>query len=438
MSAAHHKQRQVAKGKRTSPRMNPFKGMLRFWCFDIGSVSFLGTAILGVILACIAAVYGKNDSAELLFSIGIISSSAAVAWHLIRLMANECAQLIPHYRRHIYIQSVTVLVSVFGIGVLFCLALGLTASLASLVLALVMSLTFIWLCLLSTQWFYASFLLFVLMPFIPLIAEHIPLWLSAIVLLILGMLIARACRVLPWRAEARTVYLNGLEMGWFWLPNLQSMRILSRFERYLHPTNFFIGPMLTILLLLLPILALALGLLSHQFHWNAPVLLFLAQFSVISCSLVHWSRVQRSRSTETLLLMPGFDGRKGLIAAFCLGQQRLLNVVVGIMLTCSLLLGWLNGDLNMQLVGHLVLSTYWACALTLGFGCMCRRVLHITLTMMVVAGHSLWVSISLTSLRDGGNLTNWLLWDLLLLLLGQAVLIWGKKTLWKGDVMRSC
>ena len=196
--------------------------------------------------------------------------------------------------------------------------------------------------------------------------------------------------------------------------------------------------MLTILLLLLPLVCLVLGLLSHQFHLNIPVLLFLAQFSVISCSLVHWSRVQRSRSTETLLLMPGFDGRKGLIAAFCLGQQRLLNVVVGIMLTCSLLLGWLNGDLNMQLVGHLVLSTYWACALTLGFGCMCRRVLHITLTMMVVAGHSLWVSISLTSLRDGGNLTNWLLWDLLLILLGQAVLIWGKKTLWKGDVMRAC
>ncbi|MCL1091387.1 ABC transporter permease [Shewanella profunda] len=415
--------------------MNPFKGMLRFWCFDIGSVSFLGTGLLGVILGCIAAVYGKNDSAELLFSMGIVSSSAAIAWQLIRLMANECAQLIPHYRRYIYIQSVAVLASVFGIGVLFCLVLGLTASLPTLVLALVMSLTFIWLCLLSTQWFYASFLLFVLMPFMSLIASHIPLWLSTIALLVLGVLIARACRVLPWRAEARTVYLNGLEMGWFWLPNLQSMRILSRFERYLHPTNFFIGPMLTILLLLLPILALALGLLSYQFHWNAPVLLLLAQFSVISCSLVHWSRVQRSRSTETLLLMPGFNGRKGLIAAFCLGQQRLLNVVVGIMLMCTLLLGWLNADLNWPLLAHLVLSTYWACALILGFGCMCRRVLHITLTMLIVAGHSLWVSISLASLRGGGSLVDWLLWDLLLVLLGQIVLFWGKKKLWQGDVI---
>lgn len=24
--------------------MNPFKGMLRLWCFDVGSVSFLGIA----------------------------------------------------------------------------------------------------------------------------------------------------------------------------------------------------------------------------------------------------------------------------------------------------------------------------------------------------------------------------------------------------------
>lgn len=425
----------AATTKRAQQRLNPFRGMLRLWCFDIGSVSFLGVGLLGVILACLAAVNGKNDSAELLFSMGIVSSSAAVAWQLIRLMASECSPLIPHYRRHIYIQSITVLASVFAIGVLCCLMLGLTSSLASLVLALVMSFAFIWLCLLSTQWFYASFLLFVLVPFISLMTVHIPLWLSVIALVVLGGLIIRVCRALPWRAEARTVYLNGLEMGWFWLPNLQSMRILSRFERYLHPTNFFIGPMLTALLLLLPVACLTLGVLSHQFHWNIPVLLLLAQFSVIMCSMVHWSRVQRSRSTETLLLMPGFDGRTGLIAAFCRGQQRLLNVVVGIMLACTLLLGWLDGELNMQLVGHLVLSTYWACALILGFGCMCRRVWHVTLTMMIVAAHSLWVSISLASLRDGGNLDDWFIWDFVLMLLGNLVLIWGKKTLWKGDVI---
>ncbi|MEI8601738.1 hypothetical protein P4S55_12860 [Shewanella sp. PP-Sp27a-2] len=283
--------------------MNPFNGMLRLWCFDVGSVSFLGTGLLGMVLGCITALQGKSDSAELLFSMGIVSSSAAVAWQLIRLMASECAQLIPHYRRHIYIQSAVVLTSVFGISVLFCLALGSTSSLPTLVLALAMSLAFICLCLLSTQWFYASFLLFVLVPFISLITGYVPLWLSEIALVALGAFIIRICRALPWRAEARTVYLNGLEMGWFWLPNLQSMRILSRFERYLHPTNFFIGPMLTILLLLIPAVCLVLGVLSHQFHQNFPVLLLLAQFSVIMCSLVHWSRVQRSRSTETLLLM---------------------------------------------------------------------------------------------------------------------------------------
>ncbi|PIW63122.1 ABC transporter permease [Shewanella sp. CG12_big_fil_rev_8_21_14_0_65_47_15] len=435
MSAPELNLMPAATTNRAHQRLNPFRGMLRLWCFDIGSVSFLGTGLLGVILAGIAAANGKSDSVELLFSMGIVSSSAAVAWQLIRLMASECSQLIPHYRRHIYIQSLVVLACVFAIGVLCCLALELTSSLASLVLALVMSLAFIWLCLLSTQWFYASFLLFVLVPFISSIAAHIPLWLSMMTLVVFGGLIIRVCRALPWRAEARAVYLNGLEMGWFWLPNLQSMRILSRFERYLHPTNFFIGPMLTILLLLLPVVGIVLWILSHQFHWNFPVLQLLAQFSVISCGLVHWSRVQRSRSTETLLLMPGFDGRKGLIAAFCRGQQRLLNVVVGIVLVCTLLLSWLDGDLNIPLLGHLVLSTYWACALTLGFGSMCRRVWQITLTMMIVVAHSLWVSISLASLRDGGNLDDWFIWDFVLMLLGNLVLIWGKRTLWKGDVI---
>ncbi|AVV84604.1 hypothetical protein [Shewanella putrefaciens] len=435
MSAAHHKQIQVAKGKRTSQRMHPFMGILRLWCFDIGSISFLGTGLLSLVLGGVAGWFGQKDSLELFLSMGVVSVSAAIAWQFIRLMASECSQLIPNYRRNIFIQSGLILSSVIGILLILCVSFGFVASLPILVLALVISLGFIGLCLLAAQWFYAAFLLFMLMPFISLIERHIPLWLSLSVLLIMGIVIIYQCRTLPWRGNARVVYLNGLEMGWFWLPNLQSMRILSRFERYLHPTNFFIGPMLTILLLLLPIFTLGLGALSLQLQWDFPILLLLAQFSVISCSLVHWSRVQRSRATETLLLMPGFNGRQGLINAFYHGQQRLLNVIAGMIFVCSLLLGGINGDVSLLLVAHLTLSTYCACALILGFGCMCRRVLHVTLTMMIVAGHSLWVSISLASLRGGSNLTDWLLWDILLSLVAQVVLVWGKKTLWKSDIM---
>ncbi|MGL4579929.1 ABC transporter permease [Shewanella xiamenensis] len=419
----------------TQHSINPFNGMLRLWLFDVGSVSFLGTGLFGLALSVLAGWAGQKESFDIFVGMGIVSTSAAVAWQLIRLMASECSILIPRYRQNIFIQCEVMLIGVFSLAVLLCVLFDFTSSLSLLVFAQGISLGFILLCLRQTQWFYSSFLLFILVPFSSALAEQVPLWLSIIVLFVLVVLIWRRCLVLPWRVEARSVYLNGLEMGWFWLPNLQSMRFLSRFERYLHPVNFFIGPMLTVLLLLLPVLTLVLGVLSHQFNWDFPVLLLLAQFCVISCSLVHWSRVQRARATELLLLMPGFDGRTGLVNAFARGQQRLLYLISVGMLLCSVFITWLNGGISAPLLAHLVMSTYWACALVLGLGCLCRRVLQVSLTMLVVLGHSLWVSISLAALQHDGHLYYWLIGDLLLVVLGQIALFGGRKKLWRGDIV---
>ncbi|MDH0446686.1 ABC transporter permease [Shewanella sp. GD04112] len=418
----------------TGHSLNPFNGMLRLWFFDVGSVSFLGTGIFGLALSVLAGWAGQKASFDIFVTMGLVSTSAAVAWQLIRLMASECSILIPRYRQNIFIQCEVMLIGAFSLAVLQCVLFDLTDTLSLLVFAQGISLGFILLCLRQTQWFYSSFLLFILVPFSNELAEQVPLWLSIIVLFVLAALIWRRCLVLPWRVEARSVYLNGLEMGWFWLPSLQSIRILTRLERYLHPVNFFIGPMLTVLLLLLPVLTIGLGIVSHELHWNFPVLLLLAQFSVISCSLVHWSRVQRSRATEMLLLMPSFDGRAGLVKAFGRGQQRLLLLLSLSVLICSLFVTWLDGDLSLPLLAHIVMSTYWACALVLGLGCLCRRVLQVSLTMLVVLGHSLWVSISLAALQHEGSLLYWSLGNLVLLILGQIALIWGSKKLWQGDI----
>ncbi|MFB2650609.1 ABC transporter permease [Shewanella mangrovisoli] len=425
---------QVPEKLGTHHSINPFNGMLRLWLFDVGSVSFLGTGIFGLVLSILAGWAGQKESFDIFVAMAVVSTSAAVAWQLIRLMANECSILIPRYRQNVFIQCEVMLIGVFSLAVLLCVLYDFTSSLSLLVFAQGISLGFILLCLLQTQWFYSSFLLFILVPFSSDLAEQVPLWLSLAVLFVLAALIWRRCLVLPWRVEARSVYLNGLEMGWFWLPSLQSMRILSRLERYLHPVNFFIGPMLTVLLLLLPVLTIVLGVLSHELHWNFPVLLLLAQFSVIGCSLVHWSRVQRSRATELLLLLPGFDGRAGLVKAFARGQQRLLFFIgIGILLS-SLFITWLNGNMTLALLAHLVMSTYWACALVLGLGCLCRRVLQVSLTMLVVVGHSIWVSISLAALQHEGSLFYWSLGNILLVILGQIALYWGSKKLWQGDI----
>lgn len=419
--------------QRQGRAMAVFNGMLRLWCYDVGCVSFLGAGLMGLVIGIVVAWLGEPTSFAMMMSMTISSAAAAVAWQFVRLSASESLLLIPRYRQHIVGQCVVVMVTIISLCVLLTLGFGFTLAIESLLLATAIGVGFIGLCVTRPQWFFASFLLFVLTPFLPMLVEYVAWWLSLIALVSgIGWLV-RQLSPLSWRFEARSVYLNGMEMGWFWLPNIQARGMLSRLERYLYPCNFFIGPMLTLLLLLLPALTLTLGIVSYGLDWRLDALQLMVQCYVILCSLVHWSRVQRSRATETLLLMPGFDGRQGLINAFAGAQQRLLNLIVLSVLICILCLGWLNRNLDSPALLHLVLSTYWACAWVLGLGCMCRRVLHITLTMLVVVVHSLFFSISLASLRDGGNVEVWLISDVVLLLFGQIVLLWGKKRLWCSD-----
>ncbi|WP_394204204.1 hypothetical protein [Shewanella waksmanii] len=418
---------------------SPFKGVVRFWLFDVGSASFLGVSLMALVLMLIAPVLApaKIENFAVMLSMLQVSTATAIAWQLMRLSATEWADLVPDYRRNIIIQSIVLAL----ISTLLCIGLAwfwqLPLFVTELMLASLLGLGFISLTLIRPASFHLSFLLFVCLVFLSDLAlvlnenNHILLMLLSIMLL----LVAWQLRRQVWHSQARSVYQNGLEMGWFWLPNMGNAKLLAKLESYLHPLSFFVGPLLSIMLIGLPVLTLLAAVVMTAMGINMPVLFLLSQFICVLCAIVHWCRIQRWRGVETLYLLPGFDGKQGMIDLFIRSQNRLIGLIIISMAVTAALVGLLNETMSFAMWLHVVLTTFIGSGLLLGLGCMSSRVLHISLAMFAVVVYSGYLSYSMSQMSaEQGNLF-WLIIDVVLLLPACLTLWIGKKKLWSGDLL---
>ncbi|MCZ4339305.1 hypothetical protein [Shewanella colwelliana] len=417
--------------------LNALRGIVRLWFFDIGSASFLGTAVLAFGLMLLLATGSKLEAMPMMLGMVQVSTSAAIAWQFNRLAATEWAVLVPHYRHNVLIQAAFIGTVATVMSIIASLVMRLPDGVEQVLLATFAGLGFIYFCHRRIKGFYFSFFLFLLLPFLGDITNIIP-GPRVLILVIANAamigLLWREIKTLSWHSEARTVYLNGLEMGWFWLPSFGSFPFMSRLDRFLHPVNFFLGPMLSMILVTMPVIALLVTLANYVADIELPVLFILSQFSAVCCSMVHWSRVQRWRAVETLYMLPGFDGKLGMVEAFAAAQYRLLALLTLTIAVIATLVGLLNEGFTFVLWSHVVLSTFCACALLLGFGCAAKGAIHITMTMLVVVAHSVWLSSSLIAIRDGEEIIYWLFVDIGLVAFSMLTLWWGKKKLWNDDL----
>ncbi|GGQ30554.1 ABC transporter permease [Shewanella litoralis] len=412
----------------------PYQGMLRLWLYDLGSVSFLGTSLLGLVLGLALLISGKTDVVSLVFAMSTVSAAASIAWQLNRLVATETSQLIPGYQANVLQQALTIAVAIISLQVLACVIFSAYDVIAQLWLAVAVGLGFVWLCLWRSHYFHLSFALFIAVPFLDELASRLSLWASLIIVAMLFYRVVGLCRQLRWNSDARVVYLNAVQMGWMWLPSIKGVAWVGKFERLFHPMNFFIGPVLTMMMLALPVIAIGLMLFSWLFDFNLAAMFLIAQLSVISCAIIHWSRIQRWRATETLFLLPCYSGLNGMKDAFFYSQYRFIAAMVFIVAGIGLLQFFFEPQFSLLFLVHLGLSTFWGCAIMLGTGAASRNSHQATAAMLVVLLHSIVVSMSFAALRDGDSITPWLLLDIPLTVVGVLALMWGKRQLWKHGI----
>ncbi|MBW8184966.1 hypothetical protein [Shewanella nanhaiensis] len=416
--------------------INRFDGAVRLWLFDVVCASFFGVALLGLLLLLPIFWFEKFDVIPLMLSMFQVSVSISVAWQLNRLAATEWSVLIPRYRGNLQFQAATLLLFSFLICALISLVSGVDGSFMQLQLATAAGLIFIYLCLIKVQTYYWSVLLYLFLMSLSSLASQIPTEINLPLLVangVLAWLLWQKANGNPWHPDARSVYLNAQEMGGVWLPGLKSTPQLAKFELWLHPVNFFMGPLLTILLLAMPIVTLVVAGLSSAIGGDIPALFLYTQFACVACSMVHWSRIHRWRAVESLYMLPGFDGKQGMRDAFNLGQVKLLILLTSMMGLVAAVISLFDPLINIGVWFHLVLSTLFGCGLILGVGSGCKNALQLSLLMLIIICQSVWISTSLGQISDGGEIWLWLSIDIILMVFSFVTLWWGSKKLWEGD-----
>ncbi|GGE89765.1 hypothetical protein [Shewanella carassii] len=399
------------------------------WLKDIGSVSFLITAGLGLFLALVIQLSGDSDKTGMLQAMAILSGCAAFAWQSNRLAACEWLVLVPGFKKALLLQATVLAILVQ----LICLAIS-PANLAIQGVAWSLGLAFVLACLRYPKCFYWSVLLFLVLPISESIARLLPAWSWWLATTVLLVMLARQLRLLCWHPQARSIYLNGLEAGWVLGPRLGIWQPLLRLEAWLHPVNFFIGPTLSWLLILLPGSSLLLILVNLGWHKQLPVIYIAGQLAMLICFLVHWSRLQRWRGAELLLLLPGHTGLAGLTAAFARGQTRLL-ALLGLMLTLILMLDWFVGETQGLAGVHQLLAALWGSALLLALGSISHQKGYLAGVMLLFIVNSTWSSGLARGLQQGSGSVVWLSLDLIMLVLALVVFHRCSRRLWRTGVV---
>lgn len=418
--------------------LSRFNGMSRIWFCDVVSASFMGVALLGMVMLIPVFWFEKSEVVSLMLSMFQVSVSISVAWQLNRLAATEWSILIPQYRQNLQFQAASLLIFSFIVCTLLSFVSGIEGSLVQLQLATAAGLIFIYLCLVKVQTYYWSVVLYLFLIFLSSLASQLPQEINLPLFIangVLAWLLWQRASSNPWHPQARTVYLNAQEMGGVWLPSVKSNPLLAKLELWLHPVNFFMGPLLSMFILMMPLLTLTAAVISKMLGLDIPALFLFTQFSCVTCSMVHWSRIHRWRAVEALYMLPGFDGKQGMIDAFNRSQFKLLMILVGLMGFTSGLISLFNPEITIWVCLHLMLSTFFGCGIILAVGSACKTPMQLSALMLIIICHSVWISTSFDVSGDGRSI--WLILgiDVLLALVSIVTIWWGRQKLWQGDVL---
>ncbi|WP_299795792.1 hypothetical protein [uncultured Shewanella sp.] len=415
-----------------------FAGVFRFWFYDVGSASFMGVALLGLVMLAPVIAFSKPEVLPLMLGMIQVSVSAAVAWQLNRLAATEWSILIPEYRNNMLFQCGFMLLSAFVTGSVVSFVTGIYGAFTQLLLATGLGLSFIYLCQIKQSTYYLSIFLYLsllLMESVSALLSEFMVFALVLLILMLVRVIYKRVTVSPWHPDARSIYLNALEMGGIWLPTAKSYRFITKLEQSLHPVSFFMGPLLAILIVAMPLFTLTIAVLSQLTGVEIPVLFLLAQFSCVTCAMVHWSRIQRWRAVEALYMLPGFSGKQGMIDAFNRSQFKLSLLLTLIMAVTASLVFFINPAVTLSIWLHFVMATLFGCGFILGAGSLCKSALQLSMTMLIIICHSAWVSAGLRLITEGSDVIPWLAGDLIFTGVAMLTLWYGSKKLWRGDLV---
>ncbi|QSX33618.1 hypothetical protein JYB87_18220 [Shewanella avicenniae] len=413
------------------------KGMALLWGKDIGSASFLFNLLLGLGMALL---FGKIDAKEqqvsIFFGLSIFSGTCAILWQIIRLQATEWAELVPGYRAMVLRQCRMLLLFVLLANLAVAQLIYQSQSIVALQgLAWAIAAAFALYCLRQPSKYQLSLFLFVVLFALDDIAPLLPAYCWWTIALALAALLSTQIKRLRWNSDGMTVYRNGIECGWLWMPKLGSSQLQFKISRWFYPIPHFMGSGLVSMLAL----AVAFPLLAFMVNigWDKqfPAPLIAGVFTIFTGLMVHWNRVMRSRNVTSLLLLPLYNGVDGLRQGFECAQLRLLFTAMVIVLFSVGLQALLLQVWPWQAAMHLLLTTYWGGVIGLALGCLCAKPWHMAVMVFFYGLQNGFMSAYLADVGQMEAMPQWLLWfDVLMALVSTVFFRWSNQRLWRNGL----
>ncbi|RYV03844.1 hypothetical protein SOPP22_02200 [Shewanella sp. OPT22] len=412
-------------------KRNPLQGMIRTWLFDVGSANFLGTGIIMAIMAMVFPMLSDKDGLlfSLMYGLTIVSMCIAITWQVIRLRGTEWQVLLPGFDKHIQLQAFIIysLVMVFGFG--YAGIFLNSQTLAVLSVAGIFGNVFLVMCRYNPSFFHASAVFYLLNLASQSVAELIPNWLIYTLMIITTLAVFITHRRLNWTASAINVFSSGLHSGWMMTPKL-SFKWLTAFERFIFPANYFIGPTLSSMLVLIPTMCLIAEGASLYFNWEFPVFVVMLQVSVIIGSMIHWGRLQRPQAFELLITLPIHNGISDLRKRFASAQRRVAYIISGYIFILALVSSFTRNDISLNNGLHILMACYAATMLMMGLSGLATRMWQFTLAMLPVMMTGIWIVIGQEQIIDEPATMLPLMVNLVFILVAEMIFRISAKKMW--------
>jgi hypothetical protein len=364
--------------------MNAMRGFWPLWCRDIGSASFIGMAVIFVLVFVpIALLLKRPEEAGFMLAFSMIGLSTAIAWQRNRLHAAEWALVNPGFVALVRGHARFLLGAAFGVTLLAWLLLDVPPGYGGL--ALLLGALFVRLCMYRPGSFYLSMIAFFSLILIEPLLGTVPVLniVSLPLALLVWLWLDRRLWGSVWQKDAVSIYCNGMTTGGFFLPSWRWLSFTRSVDARLFPLSYFGGPAINAALVLMPVLVLLVSLLLKLKGSEISFIHLWVQFTVMMSAMIHWTRAMRWRSTDPLLMLPVFAGWQDFCQHFYRAQLRFLWLT-GLSITLSSFISVTLFDLPLWIWPLAVLATLWGSALSLAFGVFCKTSLHTTALMLLM------------------------------------------------------
>lgn len=362
-------------------------GFSALWLRECGAANYFIPAVFGTLLVPFVGFIAEPSIQ--LFAIVFTLSALwmGCCWQLVKLQAQEQAELVPALKQHILRQAKMVLLLGYSLTALAFVTLPPLLVLTATAYATAFGSCFFVLCYHNSHYFrHNSYCFMVALLLAMLLSEH--LFILALISLATLAFTFYFCKTRRtanrWHHQAYQVYLNNIQTGWLPSNSFAPKRFAERLRLAFMPLSYFAGNLLVQTCQVF-FIAGVLSIVAVYFGLRMDFVVVLLDMLLLMVAIfVCWARLQSKMSWEQLYILPIYSNMATIKRAYHIAAVKLALVLslyqLLVVVISSSISGWLS--LNEYLL--LFAGSLAGFLLCVVLGSLLRSTLALSLNCMIV------------------------------------------------------